>query len=171
MRRLIEQSLPAGVKTFGDLQMPLFVTAADLRASKLYVFGEDPAVALVDAVTASASVPVIHPPVDYFGLQLADGGILANVAASYAMDAALRRSTSSTWGEARSASRAAQGVVDVAMNSITAMTVQSLLRDLARARQDESIDLHHIQTEIMLRYPSLISARVIYCLLRGIRRR
>ncbi len=31
------------------------------------------------------------------------------------------------------------------MNSITAMTVQSLLRDLARARQDESIDLHHIQ--------------------------
>ena len=77
LRRLIEQSLPAGVKTFGDLQMPLFVTAADLRASKLYVFGEDPAVALVDAVTASASVPVIHPPVDYFGLQLADGGILA----------------------------------------------------------------------------------------------
>ncbi len=31
-------------------------------------------------------MPVIHPPVDYFGLQLADGGILANVAASYAMD-------------------------------------------------------------------------------------
>jgi len=145
LRQLIEQSLPEGVKTFGDLQVPLFVTAADLRASKLYVFGEDPSVALADAVAASASVPVIHPPVDYFGLQLADGGILANVAASYAMDRGATEIYVINVGRGEERKPAAQGVVDVAMNAITAMTVQSLLRDLARARQDESVDLHHIQ--------------------------
>ncbi len=144
LRRLIEQSLPAGVTTFGDLRLPLFVTAADLRESKLYVFGEDPAVALVDAVAASASVPVIHPPVTYHGLQLADGGILANVAASYAMDRGAREIYVINVGRGEERKPAAQGVVDVAMTAITAMTVQSLLRDLARARQDESIDLHHI---------------------------
>jgi NTE family protein len=144
LRRLIEQSLPPDVSTFGDLRMPLFVTAADLRTSRLFVFGEDPAVPLVDAVLASASVPVIHPPVEFHGLQLVDGGVLANVAASYAMDRGAKEIYVINVGRGEEQKPAAQGVAGVAMNAINTMTVQSLLRDLARARQDETIDLHHI---------------------------
>lgn len=144
VRKLIEQMLPAGVTRFGDLRVPLYVTAADLRTSKLYLFGEDANALLADAVLASASVPVIHPPVEFFGLQLVDGGILANVAASYAMDRGATEIYVINVGRGEEQKPNAQGVVGVAMNTINTMTLQSLLRDLARARQDKAIDLHHI---------------------------
>lgn len=144
LRKLVRDSLPAGAETFGDLRLPLFVTAADLRSSKLFLFGEAPGAPLLEAVLASAAVPVIHPPVEYHGLQLVDGGILANVAASYAMDRGADEIYVINVGRGEEQKPPARGVTNVAMNAINTMTLQSLLRDLARARQDESVALHHV---------------------------
>ena len=65
MRALIQTALPPTVSSFGQLQIPLFVSAAELRYNRLFMFGEDPRTPVVDAVLASASVPVIHPPVRF----------------------------------------------------------------------------------------------------------
>lgn len=144
LRKLVRECLPEGTETFGDLRLPLFVTAADLRTSKLFLFGEDPRAPLLDAVLASAAVPVIHPPIEYHGLQLVDGGILANVAASYAMDRGADEIYVINVGRGEEQKPLARGVANIAMNAINTMTLQSLLRDLARARQDASVDLHHV---------------------------
>ncbi len=144
IRSLIQNGLPQGVSKFGHLHIRLFVPATDLRTNTLYMFGEDPRAPIVDAVLASASVPVIHPPVRYHDLQLVDGGILANVAASYAMDRGASEIYVINVSSDEYEDEYAEGVVDVAFRSINTMIVQSLLRDLARARENESVDLHHI---------------------------
>jgi NTE family protein len=86
MRRLVREHLPPDVSTFGQLRRPCYITAVDLRSGRLYLFGEDPSAPLVDAVVASSSVPAIHPPVNYGGLQLVDGGLVASTPAGIAMD-------------------------------------------------------------------------------------
>lgn len=144
MRTLIRNALPAGVTTFGHLQLPLYVTAVDLLSSRLFLFGEDGNVPLVDAVLASASVPAIHPPVAYHGLQLVDGGVLANVAASVAMDKGATQVYVVNAGYGGGPLTPAQGVLEVIGHTINAMMAQSLLQDLDRAIRDTAIDLHHI---------------------------
>ncbi|MCS7352370.1 MAG: patatin-like phospholipase family protein, partial [Anaerolineae bacterium] len=79
LRRVLQAHLPPGVRTFGDLRRPCYVTAADLRTQRLILFGEDPSAPLLEAVLASASVPVIHPPVRFRNMQLVDGGVVAAV--------------------------------------------------------------------------------------------
>ena len=144
VRKLIEDGLPEGVSQFGQLKLPLYVPAADLLSNSLHMFGEDGNAPLVEAVLASASVPVIHPPVRYHGRQLVDGGVLANVAASFAMDKGATEIYVVNVSAGEQEEEYAEGVVDVAFRSLNTMIVQSLLRDLARAREHEEIDLHHI---------------------------
>ena len=99
---------------------------------------------IVEAVLASASVPVIHPPVRYHELQLVDGGVLANVAASYAMDRGATEIYVVNVSSDEYEDNYAEGVIDIAQRSLNTLLVQALLRDLARARDNENIDLHHI---------------------------
>ena len=86
LRGLIQDNLPPGVITFGDLRCPLYTTATDLRSRRLYLFGEDRSAPLVEAVLASASMPGIHPPVPYHDLQLVDGGIIATTPVGIAIE-------------------------------------------------------------------------------------
>lgn len=144
LRKMIGAGLPDGVTIFGDLQLPLYVTSVDLLSNRLFVFGEDRSVPLVDAVLASVTVPIVHPPVDYHGLQLVDGGVLANVAASVAMDKQATRIYVINAGYGGTPERPIQGILDVANQTLTTMMAQTLLRDLARAQADDAIDLHHI---------------------------
>jgi NTE family protein len=145
VRQLIQSALPANVNKFGDLAIPLYVTAADLLTSRLFVFGEDVTVPLMEAVLASASMPAIHPPVRYHDLQLVDGGLLANVAASVAMDRGATEiyAINASYGGGRV--KPAEGVLEVIGHAINTMTAQSLFNDLARAQAEVKINLHHIQ--------------------------
>src|SRR5690606_2589545 len=72
-------------------------------------------------------------------------GVLANVAASYAIE----RGATQIWvinaGYGGEALPPAKGVVDVLWRTISVMMAQMLLRDLDYATQDPTIDLHHIQ--------------------------
>lgn len=147
VRRTIEAALPAGVTQFGQLRVPLFVSSADLLSNRLFIFGEDPSAPVVDAVLASASVPVIHPPVRYGGLQLVDGGVLANVAASYAMERGADEIYLINVSSAEQEDAHAEGVVEVAFRTLNTMIVQSLLRDLARARDNNDVALHHVHID------------------------
>jgi NTE family protein len=77
-RRTLERLLPAA--RFGDLAIPLTVTATDLDSGALVLFGaggED--VPLVDALMASCALPLYFPPVVLGGRRLADGGLRAVV--------------------------------------------------------------------------------------------
>ena len=86
MRRLIQNHLPADVRTFGQLKCACYLTAVDLISRKLFVFGDFPEAPLIEGMMASSVIPVLQPPVLYASKQLVDGGVLAEVPCSVAMD-------------------------------------------------------------------------------------
>lgn len=149
MRRLISGILPQGVQTFADLQMPLYTTAVDIRSGRLFVFGaiEREQTPLVDMVMASSSAPIIHPPVNYRELQLVDGGVIANVAASIAMQKGATEIYLLNAGQSLATKSSARGIPEIISHTWGTLMRQSLLRDIERAEADDSIDLHHIHLD------------------------
>ena len=76
LRAAIEAIVPA--RRFGDLTIPLTVTAVDLDTGELVLFGSGAADApLVDALCASCALPLYYPPVVLNGRRFGDGGLRA----------------------------------------------------------------------------------------------
>ncbi|MEE8561287.1 MAG: patatin-like phospholipase family protein, partial [Gemmatimonadota bacterium] len=81
LRRYVEQLLPA--RTFEELAIPFQVNAVNFGTGEMRWFGirleeeeVDSTVGLVDAVTASCSVPTFYPPVKIGDAYYVDGGVL-----------------------------------------------------------------------------------------------
>ncbi|MBK6324399.1 MAG: patatin-like phospholipase family protein [Chloroflexi bacterium] len=74
LAKLLEQTI--GRLHFADLQIPLAVTATDIRRHKLVVLDDGD---LISAVLATSALPIVLPPVERNGLVLIDGGLLNNV--------------------------------------------------------------------------------------------
>ena len=74
LRRFIEGLLPK--EGWRGLTVPLLVNAVDLATGEMVWFGHcaDQDVALLDAVYASAALPVLFPPAEVGGRFLIDGG-------------------------------------------------------------------------------------------------
>ncbi len=62
-------------KTFEDLKIPLIVVATDLDHGESHFFTKGD---IVDAVTASCSIPIIFNPVVIDGIHYVDGGLFHN---------------------------------------------------------------------------------------------
>ena len=144
MRKLIADNLPAGATTFGHLKCPAYLTAADLISRRLYLFGEDPAAPLVDAIMASSSIPVYQDPVDYGDLQLVDGGVVACVPCSVAMDKGADVIYAVNVAHGTEALPRVSGILNILMRTIDTFIGQSLFADLKRAEDDPRVELHHI---------------------------
>jgi NTE family protein len=145
VREMIKNALPASATTFANLKIPLYITSTDLTTMRLFLFGEDKSAPLLDAVTASAAVPVIHPPVAYRDLQLVDGGTVANVPISIAMDLGATEIYAINAGYDGSKQPVVDGIVELLNRTLSTLTTQSFLVDLERATKDTAVDLHHIQ--------------------------
>lgn len=145
LRDLVIRNLPPGVACFGDLRVRLYTTAADLNTATLYLFGDDPSTPIVDAVMASASLPITFPPYMYQGAQLVDGGIVANVPIEIAMARGATEIYAIDLGYSGEPVPDVQGVVAIAQRMLTTLIYQQLLNDLAEAAEDESVTLHHIR--------------------------
>ena len=145
LRRFVRRHMPPGVTTFADLKVPLYVTAADLRTRTLYLFGDDLAAPLLDAVRASAAIPTILPPIYADGQQLVDGGIVANVPISIALDKGAKTIYAINVGYSGEPTAPARGLLEIASRAIATMQYQNLLDDLERASYTPGITLHHIR--------------------------
>ncbi len=75
LRAVLEAVLP--VDDWTALQLPLQVNAVDLATGSTRWFGTgaDTSVTLIDALHASAALPVFYPPVRAGGFTLVDGGV------------------------------------------------------------------------------------------------
>ena len=62
--------------TFAELEIPLAVVATDLVSQKEVILDEGK---VVTAVMASASLPLVFPPMEMDGMVLVDGGVVNNV--------------------------------------------------------------------------------------------
>ena len=145
LRTMLETELPPAVRTFGDLKIPCYITASDLRSRRLFLFGEEPGGPLIEAALASSAIPGVYPPIDYHGLQLVDGGVVDNVPASVAMDKGATTLYLINVGYGGQTEDAVKGVIPIVDRAIGVFLAESLYADLNRADLDPTIDLHHIQ--------------------------
>jgi NTE family protein len=135
--------LPNGVTTFGDLKAKLYLTTADLQTGRLYLYGDDPKGKLIEAGLASTALPVVWDPEVIHGHQFVDGGIVADVPVSIAMD---RGATTIYALDLQDGGPYPQkkGVIEIALHSIGIQTYQQVLRDIQRALAAGNITLHYI---------------------------
>lgn len=89
LRDTIADLVPA--RRFGELGVPLTVTATDTESGQLVLFGAGGVDApLIDALYASCALPVFYPPAEIDGRRYADGGLHAvlplDVAAQFEPD-------------------------------------------------------------------------------------
>jgi predicted acylesterase/phospholipase RssA len=76
LRAVVERLVPA--RSFAELRTPLTVTAVDLDSGALTLFGAGGRdLPLIDALVASAALPVFYPPMVIDGRRYADGGLRA----------------------------------------------------------------------------------------------
>lgn len=142
-RRNFLKYLPNGVTTFGDLKAKLYLTAADLQTGRLYLYGDDPQAKLVEAGLASTALPVVWDPELINGHQFVDGGVVANVPISIAMDRGATTIYALDLQDGGPYS-AKKGVVQIALHTISVQTYQQALRDIQRALVAGGITLHYL---------------------------
>lgn len=147
--------LPEGVTKFGDLRAKLYLTAADLQTGRLYLYGDDPSAPLIQAGLASTALPVVWDPEMINVIQVqdgvtvteerqfVDGGVVANVPISIAID---RGATEIYALDLQDAGPypPKKGVINIALHTIGIQTYQQVLRDIQRAIETENITLHYI---------------------------
>lgn len=78
-RRFLLAMTPPNARRFGDLQLPLLITATVLGSGRMHLFGDNPDDRLIDALMAATAVPPFYPPYPYRGELLVDGAVLANL--------------------------------------------------------------------------------------------
>jgi NTE family protein len=76
MAKIMEDHLQAA--TFEELKRPLIITATDYMDGSLAVISQGP---LIQAILASAAVPLVFEPVKIGDRYLVDGGVLGNLPA------------------------------------------------------------------------------------------
>ena len=74
LRRMLERVVEA--RTFEELKIRFECVATDVRSADERWFSSGP---LLDAVTASCSIPVVLPPVEIDGVPYLDGGLVQDV--------------------------------------------------------------------------------------------
>jgi len=145
LRAMCQLALPPHIKTFGDLKLLLYVTAATLNSYSLYIYGDDPSTLLVDAIVASTSLPVVFPPVIHNGYQYIDGGAIANLALQVAVDKGATEIYALDVGFTTQQLARVKGVMGILGRTITVMLHQQTLCELEYVINLPDVTLHHIQ--------------------------
>ena len=140
----LREVLPPHVRCFGDLTIPFYVTITHLSTFSLYIYGDDPAALVIDAVLTSAAIPGFFEPKRVHGEAFFDGGVVSNlpvrVAAArgateiWAIDLALTNETPSR----------ARGVLPILGQTITPMLYNGVLAELEEVAHAPGITLHHV---------------------------
>ncbi|HDN80519.1 MAG: hypothetical protein DRI61_03855 [Chloroflexi bacterium] len=145
VRRLVEKYIPPDKRKFGDLDVQLYITSANINTSTLYLFGEDPEGSIVDAVMSSTALPLVFPPVEYNGWQYVDGGVVANVPIEIAIEKGAKEIYAIDVSYAGQIRLNIHGIINIGRRCITVMLYQHLLEDLEEAAENPDVTLHHIR--------------------------
>ena len=78
-RRTLERYIGPTCHTFRDFKIPFYAVTADIISAATIIFGDELDTPVLGPVLASASFPIVLPPVLMDGFQLTDGGVTAVV--------------------------------------------------------------------------------------------
>ena len=142
-RHTVQTCLPTDITTFGELKIPFYAVTADLMSAQTIVFGDEKETPFLGPVIASASFPIVLPPVEMDGYQLSDGGVTAVVP----IEVALQRGATELYvidlEQVVAKSEPVRGVLSIAMQTLIVALREQLIDDLRDAVAAGAI-VHHI---------------------------
>lgn len=152
IREHMAASLPTGVRTFGDLRVPMFVTICHLHTQTLYVYGDDLTAPLVDAIVTSAAVPGFFPPAYHAGQAFVDGGVVSNLP----MKVAVARGATEIWAldlsfEVEAGVRL-KSALEIASYAVKRPLYENALREVEWAIA-QGVTVHHIALNTFVNTP------------------
>jgi len=134
--RALVEALP--IRAFEECEIPLHVSATNLRTGDEHWFSSGP---LMRAILASTALPGIFPPVAIDGELYIDGGVVNNVPISRAVALGARRIYVLTCGTATGAQRPIRRPLDV--------LVQAFAHS-RRARAQHDVDHYAEEVEVIM---------------------
>lgn len=137
----IQKYLPG--KTFADLKIPFYAVTADLLSAQMIVFGDDPSTELLEPVAASASFPIVLPPIEIDDFQLSDGGVTAIVPIQAALDRGATELYVIDLEPVVAKSAPVRGVLNIAMQTLMTALRAQLITDLKVAIK-AGMKVHHV---------------------------
>jgi NTE family protein len=142
-RRTVARYIPPDARTFRALKIPFYAVTADILSATTIVFGDELDVEVLDPVLASASFPIVLPPVIIDGFQLTDGGVTSLVP----IEAALLRGATELYvidlEPDVCKTQPIHGVVPIAAQTLLTSLREQLIDDLGDASQAGAI-VHHV---------------------------
>lgn len=142
-RRTLERYIPPEARTFRALKVPFYAVTADILSATTIIFGDEPDTELLEPVLASASFPIVLPPVVIDGFQLTDGGVTAVVPIEVAL---LRGATELYVIDLEPSLYKTQlihGVLPIAAQTLVTSLREQLIDDLRDAAQAGAL-VHHV---------------------------
>ncbi|MCZ7571776.1 MAG: patatin-like phospholipase family protein [Ardenticatenaceae bacterium] len=137
------------VKTFGEIKgCQVRVVATDLATATLVSFGDDPALAIVDALMASTALPPLHAPWTIKGRKYIDGGAVAGLPLRVALDLGAQTIFALHIVGPVTPVEQIRSVLGVANQAVGALLRQQLLFDIERARGRKNVRLYEIKLSV-----------------------
>lgn len=133
IRKLVEQ---LHARTFEETQIPLWVSATNLRTGEEEWFSSGP---LMQAILASTALPGIFPPVAIDGELYIDGGVVNNVPISKAVELGARRVYVLTCGTATGTQRPIRRPLDVLVQAFAHSRRARVSHDITRYSAEAEI--------------------------------
>lgn len=139
LRRMIVSALP--VSRLEDCALPLHVVTTDLLsgAEVLQSRGD-----IVNALLASAAIPLVYPSIEINGHLLMDGGVASNTPIASAVALGATRILVLPTGFGCTCSTPPKGFVALALHTLNLMSMRQLVRD---------IELHAFHAQIHVAAP------------------
>ncbi len=134
-------------KTFGDLVIPMYVTANTLNSNAIYLWGADPAASIIEALLTSTAVPAIFPPMRYNGYEYVDGGVLTNLPLDVAADRGATEIYALDVSYLNETLPSVNGAFTLVQRTIQIMLHQQAVDQLQRVTQIPGITVHHLRLD------------------------
>jgi NTE family protein len=154
LRKTIATLVPA--RTFDELQIPLTVTAVDLKTGELVLFGAGgEQVPLVDALYATSALPLYYPPAEIGERRLGDGGLRAvlplDVAGGFQPDTLFAVSVGPSFAEREAAVRSSPGLLGAHNDAMRILMAAQEEASVSKWRQNGAVSLVLVRPKVNAR--------------------
>lgn len=145
LRGFLESKFPEGVRRFADIRgAELYITAVDLHTGDLHVFGIDRSESILDAIMASAALPLLLSPWEYRGRQYVDGAVISDLPVRVAVDAGATEVYAIDVGRRARPRGGPRGIFRVIRQTMDAVARQQLTDELEWANKLPHVDIHYM---------------------------
>jgi NTE family protein len=146
LRSMLKQTVTEA-RTFGDLLIPMYITANTLNSHAIYLWGDDPAASIIEALLASTAVPAIFPPMRHNGYEYVDGGILTNLPLDVAVDRGATEIYALDVSYLNETLPSVNGALTLVQRTIQIMLHQQAVDQLRRVTAMPGISVHHLRLD------------------------